>query len=383
MRITSVTTTLSAEDILHDLKTLVEPQVPELTFHEVVLQENFLEITGTFRKFIGIPFLARVRILSVLNNVLTLRMERVKVLKIGIPQFALNLASKTLAKKAEEMGLTYADKALSVNIDSVLQKSPHVHLVVDNLAMMDGVLTLAIKGIEADVAALQAEANKDKEAEEEAKRQAEEARLKEFNRKLGLIPHTADSYSDFRKKLLKKIPAGRKNLGEYAFLLPDLYVLAYRLMKDKRVAKRDKVVLGVTFGYPLLPFDLLPDKMPILGKVDDLALIFFGANHMLTKIPVPILVKHWQGELKTLKLLRDNLGTLVGFTPAKTLDQVYGMVDGSLEKKKPSYLPDEEYLLPDEVKPLDLDPIFQPVLQAKPEEPVKLGKNIPEENQKK
>jgi len=364
MRVTSVTTTLSAEDIMYDLKTLVETKVPELTFKDVKLEDNFIQIEGSFKKIISIPFLAKVRILSVFNNILTLKIERIKVLKVGIPKFILNIASKTAAKKASEMGLTYENKALSVNIDEALQQVPHVHLEVEHFLMENGILSLRLKGIEADIDAMQEEASKDQEEEERIKREEEERKLAEFNRKLGLMDRTEDSYTDFRYKLLEKVPYDKKNLAKYAFILPDMYALALRLMKDKRVAKRDKALIAFTFGYPLVPADIIPSKVPLLGKMDDLAILFFGSSYILNKIPVPILVQHWQGELTTLKLVQDNIQKIVNFTPAKTLNQVYGLIDENLEKRRKSYLSDEAYLIPDEeVKPVDLDPIFEPALK--------------------
>ena len=367
MRVTSVTTTLSAEDIMYDLKTLVETKVPELTFKDVKLEDNFIQIEGSFKKIINIPFLAKIRIISVINNIMTLKIERVKVLKIGVPKFILNIASKTAAKKAGEMGLTYENKALLVNIDEALQQVPHVHLEVEHFIMENGVLSLKLKGIEADLDAMQEEAGKDKEKEKEEeeriKREEEERKLADFNRKLGLMNRTEDSYTDFRVKILEKVPYDKRNLANYAFILPDMYALALRLMKDKRVAKRDKVLIAFTFGYPLVPMDFIPSKVPVLGKMDDLAILFFGSNYILNKIPIPILVKHWQGDLNTLKQVKDNIGRIVNFTPAKTLNQVYGLIDENLEKRKRSYLSDDDYLIPDEVKVPDLDPIFEPVLK--------------------
>ena len=377
MRVTSLTTTLSAEDILHDLKTMVVPKVEGLDFVSVELEDNFIEIIGSFKKIINIPFLARVRIKSVLNNIMTLQIEKVKVLKVGIPRFVLNQVSKSIAAKAEEMGLKYEDRALSISIEEVLMKVPHFHMVVDQFSMENGLLSLKIKGIEADIDALQAESNKDKEAEERLKEEEAAKKLKEFNNKLGLLEKTEDSYSGFREKIIDKVPFSKRNIADYVFILPDLYALAFRLMKDRRVSRRDKILIGVTFGYPLLPFDILSDKIPLLGKLDDLALIFFGANHIMKKIPTPILVKNWQGDMKTLKLLRDNIGTIASFTPAKKLEQFYGIVENSLEKKKPSYLSDESYLISgNEVKPPDLDTIFEPVLKKKEE--ITFTKNVTE-----
>lgn len=365
MRVTSVTTTLSAEDIMYDLKTLVEPKVPELTFKDIKLDDNFIEIEGSYKKGISIPFLARVRILSVLDNIMKLKIERVKVLKIGIPKFVLNLASKTAAKKADDMGLSYEDKALSVNIDEALQKVPHVHLTVEHFLMENSILSLRLKGIAADVEAMQAESNKEKDEEERILREEEERKLKAFNEGLARIEKTDDSYSDFREMIMNKVPYDKKSATKYAMILPDMYALALRLMKDKRVTKRDKVIIAFTFGYPLVPMDFLPSKLPVIGKMDDIAILFFGANYIMNKIPVPILVKHWQGDLRTLKLVKENIGKIMNFTPARTLNQVYGFVDENLENRKRSYLSDEAYLIPEgDVPAPELDPIFEPVLKT-------------------
>ena len=378
MRVTSVTVTLSAEDIMVDLKTLVESKVPELNFKEVILEDNYIQIAGTFRKVITIPFLARIRIVSVFNNIMTIKIEKIKVLKIGIPKFILNIAAKTAAKKAADLGIGYENKALSVNIDEVLQKVPHVHLEVEHFIMENGILSLRIKGIEADIDALQAESNKDEEEEKRKKQEEAEIKLREFNEKLAAMETTKDSYSDFRGKLMNKVSYNRQNLAKYAFILPDMYALALRLMKDKRVTKRDKALIAFTFGYPLVPADIIPSKTPVIGQLDDIAILFFGSNYILNKIPVPILVKHWQGDLKTLKLIMDNIEKIVAFTPARTLTKVYDLVDENLEKRHKSYLTDEAYLFPEsDIEPLNLNPIFEPVLEVKVKEIPVLEKNQP------
>ena len=48
----------------------------------------------------------------------------------------------------------------------------------------------------------------------------------------------------------------------------------YRLiLKDKRTPKLSKILLGFAVGYVLLPFDLIPDFIPILGHIDDLIIV--------------------------------------------------------------------------------------------------------------
>jgi uncharacterized membrane protein YkvA (DUF1232 family) len=48
----------------------------------------------------------------------------------------------------------------------------------------------------------------------------------------------------------------------------------YRLvLKHPRTPLLAKVLLGLAVGYALLPFDLIPDFIPVLGHLDDLVIV--------------------------------------------------------------------------------------------------------------
>lgn len=359
MKVTSVTTTMSAEDILHDLKEMVELKVPGLSFDSVELQNNHIEVRGNYKMAINIPFLGRVRIVSVVDNVLEIAVAKVKVLKIGIPKFILNIAAKTAVKKAAEAGIQYEEGIIRVDVDSILQKVPHVNMKINDITMQNNLLALNVQNIEANVEAMQEESNHDEEEEVRIEREKEAKRIEDFNRRIALLERNKDSYTDFRQSLYAKTPGEAKKYFKYAMVLPDIYALAFRLLKDKRVAKKDKVVIAVTLGYPIFPLDILPDHLPILGALDDFALITLGVNHIMKRIPIPILVENWQGDLKTLKQIQDTMGTIVSLPPVRTLNTIYGMVDQKLEERHKSYLDDEAYLTPVDIEvPLVPDPLL-------------------------
>ncbi len=48
----------------------------------------------------------------------------------------------------------------------------------------------------------------------------------------------------------------------------------YRLvLRDPRTPWPAKVLLGLAIGYALMPFDLVPDAIPVIGHLDDLVIV--------------------------------------------------------------------------------------------------------------
>jgi uncharacterized membrane protein YkvA (DUF1232 family) len=64
----------------------------------------------------------------------------------------------------------------------------------------------------------------------------------------------------------------------------------YRMvLKDPRTPKMGKVFLGMAVGYVLMPFDLIPDFIPVIGHLDDVVIVPLLVIVALKMIPQEII----------------------------------------------------------------------------------------------
>ena len=77
--------------------------------------------------------------------------------------------------------------------------------------------------------------------------------------------------------------------------LPKSAPLVWRLAWDRRIPLMRKVVfLGGGLLYLLLPADLITDFIPILGQLDDLAVIIFLMERFVAGIPEHIIKEYYR-----------------------------------------------------------------------------------------
>jgi len=46
-----------------------------------------------------------------------------------------------------------------------------------------------------------------------------------------------------------------------------------RVLEDARTPRLAKILLGLSIGYLLLPIDIIPDFVPLIGHLDDLIIV--------------------------------------------------------------------------------------------------------------
>ncbi|MBM4399194.1 MAG: DUF1232 domain-containing protein [Candidatus Cloacimonetes bacterium] len=114
-------------------------------------------------------------------------------------------------------------------------------------------------------------------------------------------------YEELRRKVRKysKEKGGKAGvLTEYLFLLPDFFILVCRLAIDDRVPKKKKLLAAAIMAYLVMPIDIIPDFIPVIGHLDDLVLVVIGLNMILNEIDKQILLENWSGEGNLLELLQ-------------------------------------------------------------------------------
>jgi uncharacterized membrane protein YkvA (DUF1232 family) len=63
------------------------------------------------------------------------------------------------------------------------------------------------------------------------------------------------------------------------------------LMGDPRVPASRKALLAAAVGYTVLPVDLVPDRIPLLGALDDLVVTAFAVDLFLAGVPDDVLAE--------------------------------------------------------------------------------------------
>lgn len=68
--------------------------------------------------------------------------------------------------------------------------------------------------------------------------------------------------------------------------------LAWRLFFDERVPLWTKIIPPLALGYVLFPFDIIMDITPVLGQLDDLAVVLIGLKLFIELSPPTVVREH-------------------------------------------------------------------------------------------
>jgi len=120
---------------------------------------------------------------------------------------------------------------------------------------------------------------------------------------------------------------------ETLLALPRVALLVPRLLADERVPARTKMALAGLAVYLVSPWDLIPDFIPGLGQLDDAVVLLLFVDGILNQVDDAVLLEHWAGEVKTLRLIQDLSRTVSRWTPDALKTFLFGQAVAAGERR--------------------------------------------------
>jgi uncharacterized membrane protein YkvA (DUF1232 family) len=84
-------------------------------------------------------------------------------------------------------------------------------------------------------------------------------------------------------------------LTEALRLLPDVLRLVHRLAADRDLPRDVRLRLVLLLAYLAVPFDLVPDVVPVLGYADDAVIVTAVLRGVVRRAGVEAVRAHWPG----------------------------------------------------------------------------------------
>jgi uncharacterized membrane protein YkvA (DUF1232 family) len=98
------------------------------------------------------------------------------------------------------------------------------------------------------------------------------------------------------------------DLSEAKRLVPDIARLLRALAKDPTLPSGVRRRLGLLLAYLAMPFDLVPDFIPVLGYADDVIVVALVLRSVVRRAGPAALERHWTGTTRGLELVRSLSG---------------------------------------------------------------------------
>jgi uncharacterized membrane protein YkvA (DUF1232 family) len=78
-------------------------------------------------------------------------------------------------------------------------------------------------------------------------------------------------------------------------LLPDLLRLLKRLAADPSLPRGVRIRLWILMAYLVMPIDLVPDFLPIIGYADDAIIVVVALRSVVRRSGPEAIRRHWPG----------------------------------------------------------------------------------------
>ena len=317
MNISEVRVKLSGNDILSIINEFVK--VDGLNLKSLSINNGII-LEGSFKKVIKIDFLIKAELIECIENKIVVRIAKVKVFNFGIFRIFRSFALKQLSKAFKEYGIASKKDKVIIDIKTVLKDVPFVDLNIEDIFIKKSEVWIEASKIDISVAGELIKKVKEKEEKEEND-------AENILEALEITDKVEDNYSKGRKTMEGKLPISAEKYKDYVFMVPDIISLIYRLLKDKRVPVKTKLTISAAIGYVTIQSDMIPDKIPFIGKIDDVGIIFFALNKIFEDVPLSVIIENWQGKNELILVLKQGSDYLSGFTKAGNVKKIYEVIE--------------------------------------------------------
>lgn len=320
MKISNIKVVITEKDILSIITEVFTKYIkmPELKISNILVDKCII-INGSYDTKITVPFSVNISIIDVANNCITFSVDKVNVKKLSIFKSIKNLLLKNIIKQFNDYGIVVNKDIIKIDLNILCEQIPVIKLNLISLNVIS-------HGLEAEVSDFNYFDEKEsdeslnpkivtisKEKEKNCWNNQNNRGNKKYN------------YSKLREEILKKFPSEYKKIYSYTVLIPDVIALLIRLYKDNRVGKDIKIKISVALAYLTCPLDIFPDFLPIVGKLDDIAIIFFMLQTIFCEAPEEFILENWEGEENIILITKEVVDFLSGIFGANEIKKFYNI----------------------------------------------------------
>ena len=313
MNISGVQAQLTADDILSIINEFVD--VDGLKLSEVIIDHE-IKIKGEFSKGITVHFEGTLRLEGVREGKIYGRFSNLKLMNLGFFRPIRSLALKLGLKNLTVNGIEAKKDQIIIDVDKILNPIPFINLNIKNIFVNGQVLNVEVEKINISL-----KGDLIKEEIEEVLEETEDDNVQMP------VEKVKDYYSFGREAVEEKMSPQVKKVSDYLFVVPDIVALIYILLKDNRVPFKTKMIMSASLAYVITPADLIPNKIPFIGRIDDVAVVFFALNRIANDVKTEVILENWSGKNELILVLRNGLEYIINFTRANNVEKLYNIVE--------------------------------------------------------
>lgn len=322
-------------------------KVDGLFISDIELKENLILLNKIKYKFF-VPISVGIEVSRIEDGVLSIIIKQVKAISIPISIVPINFILKIILNKINMSWIICDGKQIKIDLKEIFDEFKLNFLALDikDIKITEENVIIMIDNVDLNMSSLLKSYDISDEKDEMVDVKSENEKLNiqtEPDKSEEIYFHCNDAYtfneedgfnksdrtyfneySRVRKNIytenFKKV--NRELIGKILFLLPDIGVLCYRLLRDKRIKKSLKILVMFTFMYLINPANF-NKKFSILNKIDDAILLVFTLNKIFTSINREILEYHFDGERDTLEFLIETFDVLNQFLGGANINRLY------------------------------------------------------------